>query len=35
MAEKIEELRDWARTRTIPASTPEAAEKQTKRRLSE
>jgi len=35
MAEKIEELRDWARTRTIPASTPEAAEKQTKRRLNE
>jgi SpoVK/Ycf46/Vps4 family AAA+-type ATPase len=35
MAEKIEELRNWARTRTIPASNAEPAEKQTTRRISE
>ena len=35
MAEKIEELRDWARTRTIAASIVEPAEKQPKRRLNE
>jgi hypothetical protein len=35
MAEKIEELRNWARTRTIPASNTEPAQEQIKRRLSE
>jgi SpoVK/Ycf46/Vps4 family AAA+-type ATPase len=35
MAEKIEDLREWAKSRTIPASDAEPTQKSTLRRITE